>query len=123
MPTIRAPAGSREDCGRRSGGRGRRTGRAAAAPATAVTAKPLLARPALVRTVKPARPPVGPSFDRRQCEILASGRISLVWGSQFAELDDIERLTRNPQGRLLLVDRITGIDAEARSMGTGTLWT
>jgi 3-hydroxymyristoyl/3-hydroxydecanoyl-(acyl carrier protein) dehydratase len=41
----------------------------------------------------------------------------------FAPLDGLPRQTRLPRPPLLLVDRVTGIDAEPGSMGTGTIWT
>ena len=67
--------------------------------------------------------PRGQSFDRAQLEFLAEGRISELFGPQFAELDDRPRQTRLPAPPMLLADRVTGIDAEAGSMGTGTIWT
>ncbi|MET8129192.1 beta-ketoacyl synthase N-terminal-like domain-containing protein [Streptomyces sp. NPDC005065] len=64
-----------------------------------------------------------PAFDRVQLEWLASGRISELFGEAFAAQDGYERQTRMPQPPMLLVDRVTGIDAEPGSMGTGTIWT
>ena len=65
----------------------------------------------------------GPRFDREQLEYLAVGRISALFGSMFAVQDDDVRQTRMPAPPLLLADRVTGIDAVAGSMGTGTVWT
>ncbi|MBW2454507.1 MAG: hypothetical protein JRI68_08350, partial [Deltaproteobacteria bacterium] len=82
--------------------------------------------PPPVPTVEPTAGPTvprGPSFDRPELEILASGSISSVFGPQFAPQDRYERQVRLPLPPLLLVDRVTGIDAEPASMGTGTIWT
>jgi PfaB family protein len=67
--------------------------------------------------------PHGPTFDRSQLERLADGRISELLGPRFAALDALPRPTRLPTPPMLLVDRVTGIDAIAASMGTGTIWT
>lgn len=67
--------------------------------------------------------PHGPRFEREQLEILASGKISDVFGALFAQQDGYLRQVRLPEGPLLLVDRITGIAAEAGVMGKGTIWT
>ncbi|MBU0991237.1 MAG: 1-acyl-sn-glycerol-3-phosphate acyltransferase [Proteobacteria bacterium] len=67
--------------------------------------------------------PKGPSFDREQLKILASGKISEVFGPLFEQQDDYEIQVRLPEEPLLLVDRITGIDAEPGSMGKGVIWT
>ena len=65
----------------------------------------------------------GPKFDRAQLEHLASGRISDLFGPRFAAQDGYHRQTRMPMPPMLLADRVTGIDAEPASMGTGTIWT
>ncbi len=70
-----------------------------------------------------ARVRPGPKFDRAQLEVLASGRISSVFGSMFEPQDGYARQVRMPEPPLLLADRVTGIEAVAGSMGTGTLWT
>ena len=67
--------------------------------------------------------PCGPSFSREQLEILASDKISSVFGHMFEKQDKYFRQVRMPEPPLLLVDRITGIDAEPGSMKTGTIWT
>ena len=67
--------------------------------------------------------PCGPTFDRAQLEWLAEGRVSELFGPQFAVLDDRPKQTRLPTPPMLLIDRVTGIDAVAGSMGTGTVWT
>ncbi|MDT0447865.1 beta-ketoacyl synthase N-terminal-like domain-containing protein [Streptomyces hesseae] len=70
---------------------------------------------------QPALP--GPKFDRAQLERLADGPVSELFGPLFAAQDGHHRQTRLPGPPLLLVDRVTGIDAEPASMGTGTIWT
>jgi acyl transferase domain-containing protein/3-hydroxymyristoyl/3-hydroxydecanoyl-(acyl carrier protein) dehydratase len=67
--------------------------------------------------------PCRPAFDRAQVEWLAEGRVSELFGPQFAVLDDRPKQTRLPKPPMLLVDRVTGIDAIPASMGTGTVWT
>lgn len=67
--------------------------------------------------------PKGPSFDREQLKILASGNISEVFGPLFEQQDQYEIQVRLPEEPLLLADRITGIDAEPGSMGKGIIWT
>ena len=92
----------------------------------------ILPRPAeLSRSTELSRPAelpgsaVLPGFalDRRQLEVHASGRISEIYGARFAQQDGFARQVRMPMGPLLLADRMTGIDAEAGSMGKGRLWT
>ncbi|WP_437279842.1 beta-ketoacyl synthase N-terminal-like domain-containing protein [Sorangium sp. So ce375] len=121
---------------------------AAAPPAPRPTEPPRLARaesprPAeSPRAVEPSRPaaaprpsaqpelpaadvlaPRGPRFSREQLELLASGRISDVFGPLFARQDGYRRQVRMPMPPLLLADRVTGIDAEPGSMKLGTMWT
>lgn len=69
------------------------------------------------------RHPVGPSYDRDELVILAGGRISAVFGHMFERQDAYRRQTRLPEPPLLLVDRITGLEAEPGVQGTGTIWT
>jgi 3-hydroxymyristoyl/3-hydroxydecanoyl-(acyl carrier protein) dehydratase/malonyl CoA-acyl carrier protein transacylase len=82
----------------------------------------LATRAAALRVLTQARP-ASPRFDRAQLEHLAVGRISDLFGPMFAVQDDDVRQTRMPRPPLLLADRVTGIDAEPGSMGTGTIWT
>jgi acyl transferase domain-containing protein/3-hydroxymyristoyl/3-hydroxydecanoyl-(acyl carrier protein) dehydratase/1-acyl-sn-glycerol-3-phosphate acyltransferase len=65
----------------------------------------------------------GPKYSRAQLEVLASGKISSVFGPAFAGQDAFPRQVRMPEPPLLLADRVTGIDAAPGSMATGTLWT
>ena len=69
------------------------------------------------------REPVGPTFSRKQLEILASGKISDVFGPLFKIQDDYHRQVRLPEYPLLLADRVTGLDAEPGSMSKGIIWT
>ena len=71
------------------------------------------------------QPPVlpGPKWGRRELETLAAGRISSVFGSPFEQQDGYRRQVRMPMGDLLLADRVTGIDARAGELTTGTIWT
>ncbi|MEV5378919.1 beta-ketoacyl synthase N-terminal-like domain-containing protein [Streptomyces nondiastaticus] len=79
--------------------------------------------------VHPPKPPLqepalpGPKFDRAQLEQLADGPVSALFGPLFAAQDGYRHQTRLPGPPLLLVDRVTGIDAQPASMGTGTIWT
>ncbi len=72
---------------------------------------------------EPSGPLPGPKLDRQQLEILASGKISEVFGPLFERQDHYPRQVRMPEPPFLLADRVTGIDAEPGSMGTGTIWT
>ena len=63
-------------------------------------------------------------FDRQDLKTHASGRISEIFGPEFARQDDHHRQVRMPEPPLLLVDRVTGIDAEAGAMeNKGIIWT
>ncbi|HIG43699.1 MAG TPA: beta keto-acyl synthase [Gammaproteobacteria bacterium] len=65
----------------------------------------------------------GPSFSRQQVEVLAGGKISSVFGSLFEQQDHYDVQVRMPEPPLLLCDRVMGIEGEAGSMATGTVWT
>ncbi len=67
--------------------------------------------------------PTGPTFNFEQLEIHASGKISEIYGEMFKVQDDYFRQVRMPEAPLLLADRVTGLDAEPGSMGTGIIWT
>jgi 3-hydroxymyristoyl/3-hydroxydecanoyl-(acyl carrier protein) dehydratase len=67
--------------------------------------------------------PVGPRFNRQQLEIHADGRISELFGAEFAVQDGYLRQVRMPKPPLLLADRVTGLRAEPGSMGKGVIWT
>ncbi|MEW5848463.1 MAG: beta-ketoacyl synthase N-terminal-like domain-containing protein [Myxococcota bacterium] len=84
---------------------------------------PVQARAVVPTPIPPAPTLPGPKFNRAQLEVLASGRISDVFGPLFAHQDGFVRQVRMPEPPLLLADRVTGIDAEPGSMGRGTIWT
>lgn len=65
----------------------------------------------------------GPHFSREQLEVLASSRISSVFGPEFSGQDHYPIQVRMPEPPLLLCDRVTGIKAIAKSMDLGTIWT
>lgn len=65
----------------------------------------------------------GLKCSRADLEVLSSGKISQVFGPEFAGQDQYHRQVRMPEPPLLLADRVTGIDAVAKSMGKGTIWT
>ncbi len=65
----------------------------------------------------------GPQFNREQLMIHAGGKISEIYGPEFKGQDQYERQVRMPLPPLLLADRVTGIDAEPKSMDTGVIWT
>src|SRR5690606_10321202 len=65
----------------------------------------------------------GPKRDRAPLEILASGKISEVFGPPFAPQDGSHRHVRMPEPPPLLAARVTGLDAEPGSMKNGTIWT
>ncbi|XAO70633.1 MAG: hypothetical protein AAYR33_05960 [Acetobacteraceae bacterium] len=53
---------------------------------------------------------------------MASERISRFFGEGFEAQDDVPKQTRMPGPPLLLVDRITGIDAPQGEIGAGSIW-
>ncbi|HJL16616.1 MAG TPA: beta-ketoacyl synthase N-terminal-like domain-containing protein [Sandaracinaceae bacterium LLY-WYZ-13_1] len=78
------------------------------------------------RGLTPATPPPaprGPTFDRADLEVHASGRISTLFGPRFAPQDAHAVQVRMPEPPLLLADRVTGLVGEPGSMGKGTVWT
>lgn len=84
---------------------------------------PSNAAPVIVPSAVWQRGPSGPRFDRAQLEVLASEKVSEVFGELFAVQDDFPRQVRLPEPPLLLTDRVTGLDAPAGSMTKGTIWT
>jgi acyl transferase domain-containing protein len=95
----------------------------AAAPTPAPPERAVSGRGAGAAPLEGRVVPCGPTFDRAQVEWLAEGRVSELFGPQFAVLDDRPRQTRLPKPPMLLIDRVAGIDAIPGSMGTGTVWT
>ena len=95
-----------------------------AEPLSSSKKPPSAISPAARQLLKPpARKPCGPTFSREQLEILASGKVSDILGPLFKIQDDYHRQVRLPEPPLLLVDRVTGLDAEPGSMGNGIMWT
>ncbi|MBX3271843.1 MAG: 3-hydroxyacyl-[acyl-carrier-protein] dehydratase FabA [Sandaracinaceae bacterium] len=94
----------------------------ASAPVAAPPTAPAAGRPA-PGSVPSAFRPRGPSFDRDALRIHAGGRISTIFGPEFAQQDAHAVQVRMPEPPLLLADRCTGIDAVPGSMGKGVCWT
>jgi len=67
-----------------------------------------------------ARPVV---MDRRQCLEFAVGSIAASLGPEFAEVDQHPTRVRLPDEPLMLVDRVTELDARPRSLRPGRLVT
>lgn len=65
----------------------------------------------------------GPAFSREELQVLAGGKISSVFGELFEQQDRYDIQVRMPEPPLLLCDRVMGIEGDAGSMGTGTIWT
>ena len=84
---------------------------------------PAPALPPVHPAPRPAPDPSGRGFTRSELEIHASGRISEVFGKEFAVQDGFRRQVRMPMPPLLMTDRVTGIDAEPGRLGTGTIRT
>jgi acyl transferase domain-containing protein/3-hydroxymyristoyl/3-hydroxydecanoyl-(acyl carrier protein) dehydratase len=79
--------------------------------------------PAPPKVVGEGRAPSGPRFDRAALEVLASGKISSVFGASFEKQDGYARQVRMPEPPLLLADRVLGIEGQPGEMGLGTIWT
>jgi acyl transferase domain-containing protein/3-hydroxymyristoyl/3-hydroxydecanoyl-(acyl carrier protein) dehydratase len=62
-------------------------------------------------------------FSRHDLEILASDRISSVFGDMFCEQDQFPRQVRMPEPPLLLADRVVDLTGEPNSMGLGSIVT
>ncbi|MEI6715294.1 MAG: beta-ketoacyl synthase N-terminal-like domain-containing protein [Verrucomicrobiota bacterium] len=65
----------------------------------------------------------GPQFSHEQLITLAGGRVADVFGEGFAFQENYPIQVRMPLPPLLLVDRVTGIDAPPLVLGCGTMWT
>lgn len=64
-----------------------------------------------------------PRWTRADLETHASGKISAVFGPEFAIQDGYERQVRMPEPPLLLADRVMSIEGTPLSMGRGTIVT
>lgn len=69
------------------------------------------------------REPTGPRYDRDALEAATHGPVSALFGEAFERQDSYRRQVRLPCPPLLLVDEISGIDAEPGEAGKGTIWT
>ncbi|NJD90017.1 MAG: acyltransferase domain-containing protein, partial [Geobacter sp.] len=67
--------------------------------------------------------PVSCVFDRDMCMEFAIGSVAKMLGSQFAEADSFPTRVRLPDVPLMLVDRITALEGEPRSMTKGRVVT
>lgn len=84
--------------------------------------------PAPVAVLSGAQPllrvsPAGPCWTRAEIEDSTRGPMSTFFGDAFAEQDQYARNVRLPAPSLLLVDRITGLDALPAVESTGRIWT
>lgn len=78
--------------------------------------------------LKPAPAPVSPTtkpclFDRDRCMEFAIGSVGRMLGPQFAAADTFPTRVRLPDEPLMLVDRITHLEGEPRSMTRGRVVT
>ena len=69
------------------------------------------------------RVPAGKSWSREPIEAATRGKMSAFFGPSFEPQDRYARQVRLPAPPLLLVDRITGIDAQIGVEGAGVIWT
>ena len=96
-------------------------------PAPCATSKPRTSTPPrkVVNGNEPLMPraPSGPNWARAAIEDSTRGLMSNFFGSAFVGQDAFDRQVRLPAPPLLLVDRITGIDAEPCVESTGVIWT
>jgi acyl transferase domain-containing protein/3-hydroxymyristoyl/3-hydroxydecanoyl-(acyl carrier protein) dehydratase len=69
------------------------------------------------------RTPTGSTRDRGAIEASTRGKMSEFFGPDFSDQDSFERQVRLPAPPLLLVDRITGIDAPPQEDAAGIIWT
>ncbi|MCI0705033.1 MAG: type I polyketide synthase, partial [Planctomycetia bacterium] len=71
----------------------------------------------------PARPEPPRSLTYEQCCVFAAGKVADALGPMFAEVDSFPTRVRLPDGPLQLVDRITRIEGEPKSMTRGRVVT
>ena len=92
-------------------------------PVTPPTARPRSSRSSSAPAPLAVRNPEGPAFDSEAIAAATTGPISGLFGTAFQKQDGYARQVRLPAPPLLLVDRITGIAAQAGTAGKGTIWT
>ncbi|MEU3623206.1 hypothetical protein BS329_16960 [Amycolatopsis coloradensis] len=91
---------------------------------TLITSPPSAALPARsVPAPTAPEPRSQPHFGRDELEYLATGRVSELFGPRFAAQDGKRRQTRLPAPPMLLVDRVTAIDAQQAVLGCGVIHT
>ncbi|MEZ5954513.1 MAG: beta-ketoacyl synthase N-terminal-like domain-containing protein [Hyphomonas sp.] len=106
----------------------------AAAPAPVAQAPAIVPKPIIAsgnfpdkvvcgRRPLPSRKPIGPAWTRQEIEASTRGSMSEFFGAEFKCQDDYVRQVRLPAPPLLLVDRITGIDALPGEDAKGIIWT
>lgn len=86
-------------------------------------AEPYAVKSVAVNVPLPQHDPRGPCFDHHALELASRGLISSLFGDAFKSQDTYSRQVRLPAPPLLMVDRITGIDAKPGVEATGTIWT
>jgi hypothetical protein len=69
------------------------------------------------------RAPRALRFPRAALETHAAGRISTIFGPQFARQDGYFRQVRMPEPPLLLADRVVGLEGPPGVLGKGVVWT
>ena len=77
--------------------------------------------PAALPAAAPTRP--GPQLDRARLESLSRGPVGAELGPRSTGQQTRSRRIRLPQPPLLLIDRVTGIDAPPASANGGAIWT
>ena len=94
-------------------------------PPGALAKSPSCAPTAVLSGLQPLNriAPSGKSWGRDAIEASARGPMSAFFGENFIPQDQYTRNVRLPAPPLLLVDRITGIDAEPTQEGRGRIWT
>ncbi len=83
----------------------------------------LMASPLAAPSIAPVPAGPRPVLDRSQCLEFAVGSIGAVLGPAFAPIDAHPTRVRLPDEPLMLVDRITAIEGEPRSMSHGRVVT
>jgi acyl transferase domain-containing protein/3-hydroxymyristoyl/3-hydroxydecanoyl-(acyl carrier protein) dehydratase/1-acyl-sn-glycerol-3-phosphate acyltransferase len=70
------------------------------------------------------QPLPGPKWSREDLEYMSYGKLSKVFGPEFAGQDQYARQVRMPMPPLLLAEEVLGIDGEPKSMASkATMWT
>ncbi|HEV3143971.1 MAG TPA: beta-ketoacyl synthase N-terminal-like domain-containing protein [Gemmataceae bacterium] len=73
--------------------------------------------------IVPSQPALRRVLDTTMCKEFADGSIARVLGPEYAEVDRHPTRVRLPSGPLMLVDRITTIEGEPRSLQSGRVVT